>query len=290
MIIIMGASGQVGSAVAAHLVEQGQQVRGVIRNPEKAGALKQKGIEVAVADAFDEKSLKMVFEGGQAVLLLTPDMEKSDDLIADTKRILHNYRTAVLNAGIRKIVGISSMGAHLKGDVGNLKMSYLLEHTFADSDLQQIFVRPAYYYSNWLDALDPVKESGVLPTFFSPQQKIPMVSPMDIAAFLAEKLVQPIDNNPIYEAEGPEWYSSADIAKIFEQVLGRKVTAEQVPKEKWYDTMKEFGLSDDAVKNFMQMTQTIVDGKTNPEREGTIPASLPTTFKQYLEEKYKEES
>lgn len=42
-------------------------------------------------------------------------------------------------------------------------------------------------------------------------------------------------------------------------------------------------------KNFMQMTQTIVDGKTNPEREGAIPAMLPTTFKQYLEEKYKEE-
>jgi uncharacterized protein YbjT (DUF2867 family) len=282
MIIIMGASGQVGSAVATQLQSQGKPVKGVIRNPEKANALKQKGIEVAIADAFDEKALQIAFEGGEAVLLLTPDMEKSNDLIGDTKNILRNYRHAVLKAGIRKIVGISSMGAHLKGEIGNLKMSHLLEHTFADSELQQIFVRPAYYYSNWLDMIDSVKESGVLPTFFSPEQKIPMVSPMDIAALLAEKLVEPVDKNPIYEAEGPEWYSSADIAKTYGEVLGKKVTPEQIPQEKWQDTMKEFGLSDDAVKNFMQMTYTIVDGKANPEGEGTEPVILPTSFKQFL--------
>lgn len=289
MIIVMGATGQVGSEITKQLLAGGQAVKAVARNAEKAAALKKAGAEIVIADAFDDKLLKKAFEGGTVAFLLTPETGKSDDVIGDTKRLLENYKNAVQSARIQKIVGLSSMGAQLEGDTGNLKMSYMLEHAFADMDVQQIFIRPSYYYSNWLMQLSSIKESGVLPTFYPPDLKIPMSSPMDIAGFAAGKLVQDVDDSPVYEVLGPQWYSSAEIANIFGEVLGKKVKAQQVPKEEWPSTIKSFGFTDDAVKNFIKMTQTVVDGKSKPQGGDTITISVPTTFKDYLEKQMDKE-
>jgi len=50
MYAVMGLTGQVGSAVANHLLAQGKQVRGIVRSPEKAAAWSARGVELAVAD------------------------------------------------------------------------------------------------------------------------------------------------------------------------------------------------------------------------------------------------
>ena len=285
MNIVIGASGQVGSAIVDKLLELKAPVKAVIRNDRKKSELERKGIQVEVADAFDRAALEAAFKDGATVFLLTPETGKSNDVIGDTKKILDNYREAITSSSIKKLVALSSIGAHLSEDSGNLKMSFMLEHAFRDLPVQQIFIRPAYYFSNWLPYVDVAKNKGILPTFYPVDLRIPMTSPMDIAAFVADKMVSDIAGSPIYEVVGPEWYNSNDVANSLSEILKRKVEARQTPKEQWDEALHKIGFTDDAVANFTEMTEMVNSGKSTPEGLGTISERTATTLKDYLASK-----
>ncbi|WP_040213121.1 NmrA family NAD(P)-binding protein [Clostridium polynesiense] len=280
MNIILGATGQIGSMVVDNLLEKGEAVRAVVRDELKAQSLKEKGAEVAVADYFYGEELKKAFKGGSTVFLLTPENPFGEDFIGDIEKIIKNYREAVISSGIDKIVGLSSMGAQNPSGTGNLEASYLLEHGFSDIEAELIFVRSAYYFSNWLAYLEMAENQGILPTFFPPDMKLPMIAPPDTAKFLSDIIASHSPQERIYEIEGPCAYTSLDIAEIFQEVLNRKVTLNQIMAEEWEDTFMQSGFSKDGTENLMLMTKAVIDGKTHKEMDNII--QMPTDFKSYL--------
>lgn len=280
MNIVLGASGQVGSAIVDFLLKEKAPVTAVVHNKDKAERLEQKGARVAVVDLFDRESLQAAFRDGDTVFVLTPETGKSDDVIGHTKTILANYRAAVQASSITKVVGLSSIGAQYP--VGNLEMSYLLERAFIGADVQSVFVRPAYFYSNWLSFIETAKKEGTLPTFYPIDLKISMSSPLDVAEFVAGLMTQKVERSPIYELEGPAWYSSNDVAATLSKVLGRDVEAQQIPREKWDEQLHQIGFTEDAIKNFVAMTELVADGKAQPERQGTLSSKTKTTLDEYL--------
>lgn len=280
MHVILGASGQVGSAIVEALLQKGQEVRGVIRNPEKSDELKSKGADVAIADIFDVEALTEAFQGGGTAFILTPENPKSKDVLGETEVVLRNYKEAIRRAGIKKVVGLSSMGAQHRSGTGDLEMSYMLEHLFEDSSIEQVYIRPAYYYSNWMAYADTVEKEGVLPTFFPVELKIAMVAPVNVAAFVADKIADKGKHEKVYEIMGPSYYSSADIADAFGETFGRKVNAQQIPRSLWKGMLIQAGFSDNAADGLMQMTDAVINGLTGPEKEPLI--RLPMTFQEYL--------
>lgn len=280
MDIILGATGQIGSMLVDNLIKRGQSVRAVVRNGSKAEGLRSKGIEVSIADYFDVEALKKAFQGGSSAFLLTPENPESQDFIGETKTILNNYREAILASGITKIVGLSSNGAQHESGTGNLMASYMLEHAFSDLEIEQVFVRPSYYFSNWLGYLELVKEHGIMPTFFPPEMKVPMIAPSDVAEFLSEVIVCKTSEERIYEITGSHAYSSLDIAKIFGEVLNRNVILQQVLPEEWESTLIQAGFSKDGAKNLALMTKAVIEGKT--KNEISNPVYFSTDFESYL--------
>lgn len=280
MHIILGAAGQIGSMLIDDLLKKKQTVRAVVRNENKSNALREKGAEVVTADIRNADDLKKVFHGGKAVFLLTPENPECKDFIGETKTILSAYREAVLYSGIGRVIGLSSMGAQHENGTGNLSASYLLEHSFEDFDVEQVFIRPSYYFSNWLGYQDLVREYGILPTFFPPEMKLAMIAPTDVAAFLSDVMTREAIPENILEITGPLAYSSQEIAKIYGEVFHRKVSLQQVFPADWEKTLMEAGFSEDGTRNLMLMTQAVIDGKTQNET-GHV-TRFPTDFKEYL--------
>lgn len=276
--IVLGAGGQIGSSIVNELLEKGQKVRAVLRNFAKADELRRKGTEVFIADYFDKGALEEAFKGGDCVFLLTPEDFSSKDVIADAKTIVGNYRDAIFSSGINKIVGLSTNGAQCRENSGNLEMSYILEHAFTDIDVVQTFIRPAYYYSNWLAYMEVVKEYGVLPTFFPVDMKIQMIAPRDVSVFIAKVMSGEVDYRRIYELTGPA-YSSIEIAGIFSKILSREVIAQQIPQHEWEESLMKAGFSADASKNMILMTLCVIEGRTVPEYK---PVQMTTTFEEFL--------
>lgn len=283
MHVILGASGQVGSAIVNQLIEKGEQVKGVIRDEKKAGTLKKSGAAVAIADVSDLPSLVAALQDGSTLFALTPESGHERNVIGETKDILENYRKALASSPIKKVVGLSSIGAQFETGTGNLMMSYLLEHAFTGMPVKQIFIRPAYYLSNWMMYQESVIEKGVLPTFFPPDLSIPMVSPQEVAAFVANVIQKEEEDGKIFELTGTA-YSSEDVANAFSDALGKDVKAVQIPREQWESTLQEIGFTPDAIRNFIEMTDVVIAGKVKPEKNGTEQVKLKTTLKNYIQQ------
>jgi uncharacterized protein YbjT (DUF2867 family) len=282
MHIIMGATGRVGSAVVSHLLKNGQPVKGITRNKDKASDLQRKGADVAIADAKNMESLVDAFQDGDMLFIITPETGEEKNVIEEGRLLLENYRNALKKSPIRKVVAISSVGAQHEKGTGNLQISYMLEHAFRDLPVKQTFIRPAYYFSNWMPYFAAAKDSGTLPSFFPPDLLIPMVSPEDVGRLAAEILLSAPDKNSLYELEGPKAYSAADVANAFSKELGKTVRVEHIARRHWERTLKEEGMPEDGIKNFIEMTEAVIDGRATPEGEGTIPAKGTTTLQQYI--------
>ena len=283
MHVILGASGQVGSIIVNQLIEKGEQVKAVVRDEKKAGKLQKSGAAVAVADISDLPSLVAALQDGSTLFALTPESGHERNVIGETKDILENYRKALASSPIKKVVGLSSIGAQFETGTGNLVMSYLLEHAFTGMPIKQIFVRPAYYFSNWMMYLGSVMEKGILPTFFPPDLSIPMVSPQEVATYVANVIQKEEEDGKIFELTGAA-YSSNDVAKAFSDALEKDVKAVQIPREQWESTLHETGFSPDAIRNFIEMTDVVISGKVMPEKKGTVQVKLKTTLKAYIQQ------
>jgi uncharacterized protein YbjT (DUF2867 family) len=285
MNIIVGATGQVGSHLTKRLLAIGSSAIAVIRNPEK---IQNKKIEFRQADLLYQDQVVEAFKGGTTVFLLTPENPNSDDIIRDTTTIISNYKKAILENKIQRIVCLSCIGAHIDGNTGNLLMSRLLEKHFDGLNIERIIIRPSYYYSNWLGYLQTVQENGVLPTFFPEDLKVAMHSPLDLAEFIAELIAKPIGQaqTTFYELVGPSKYNSLEIAKTFSAIIDKEVITQSIPSDKWKETLLSVGFTNNTADNLCDMTQAVIDGLTQPEftdKTITLKTNFETYIKQQLE-------
>ncbi len=163
MNIIVGATGRVGSHVIQRLRQEGLATRAVIRSANK---LIDQSTEYRVADLFDAEQLIDAFQGGTTAFLMTPENPASKNVLEDTHRIVDHYKKAIQVSGIKKVVGLYCIGAHLEGDTGNILMSRILEQELEPLDVAKVFIRPSYYFSNWIGYWEMVKQQGILPSFF----------------------------------------------------------------------------------------------------------------------------
>lgn len=285
MNIIVGATGQVGSNLINEIKGKGFPVRAVVRNPDK---LTDKEIEAKTADLFNVEQLKEAFKGGTTVFVLTPENPASNDIIGDTKRTVENYKKAIQATGIKKIVGLSSVGAHIDGNTGNILMSRILEQSFGDLGVEKVFIRPSYYFSNWLGYLETIEQYGVLPTFFPEDLKIEMNSPLDVAKFIAEVMTDKSTsgNKTFFELVGQQQYSSLDVAATFSKLLNKAVTVQSIPKEQWKETLMSVAFTDNTATNLSDMTQAVIDNITVPERPNDT-IKLPTNLEKYIDDQLK---
>lgn len=276
MNIVLGAGGQVGSKVATLLESREQPVRRVFHHMPKQAEFD----EMVVADYFDIESLRKAFQGGNTVLLLTPESMTSEDMLSNAKRVFSNYKTALKDSGIKRVVALSSGGAQLTPGTGTLQLYAMLEETVLSLDIESYIVRPAYYYSNWMMYLDIAQNDGILPSFFPSDLSIPMIAPSDVAAFIADVIENGIEN-PISEITGPDAYSTADIARLMGDALGRDVMAVQIPESDRMSGLLQGGFSPSSAEFLLGMTQAVIDEKTG----FTIPPiHTATTFPEYLTE------
>jgi uncharacterized protein YbjT (DUF2867 family) len=282
MNIVIGASGQIGAAIVQELKQKQVAFRAIVRSTERS---KDNTIETALADLFNADQLVNAFEGGTTAFLLTPENPSTHDIIGDTRQIIANYKRAIELSGIKRIIGLSCVGAHIDDNTGNILQSRMLEQAFDDLPVEKLFIRPSYFYSNWLGYIETMQEASLLPTFFPAELKIEMNAPTDVACFIAEAMLHPtkVAAKQVIELTGPQQYSAADVASVFSQLLGKIVKPQPIPKEQWETTLLSAGFTANTASHLSAMTAAVVDGLATLEDEAKA-VKLPTSLYEYLSE------
>jgi uncharacterized protein YbjT (DUF2867 family) len=270
MFVVVGATGNTGSAVADTLLSRKQPVRIVVRSAEKGAAWKAKGAEIAVASLDDVSALTKAFEGAKGAYLLVPPNYGAAAWLADQRVRMDRVAEAVKKSGIGHVVFLSSVGGHIAEGTGPIGAARYGEQVLGKAVHNLTILRPCYFMDNWAPVLGAAKGQGVLPTFIAPQAMVPMISTRDIGRVGAEQLMAGGKGKQIVELAGPEEYSPDQVATALGRILGKSVTAQHAPLSAVVPTFKSFGFSDEAAKLFEEMYTAFSTGAIGYEH----PASL----------------
>jgi len=270
MFVVVGATGNTGSAVVDTLLSRKQPVRIVVRTSDKGEAWKAKGAEIAVASLDDVSALTKAFEGAKGVYLLVPPNYGAAAWLADQRARMDRAAEAVKKSGISHVVFLSSVGGHIAEGTGPIKAARYGEQILGKSVSNLTVLRPSYFMDNWAPVLDVAKGQGVLPTFIAPQAMVPMISTRDIGRVGAEQLMAGGKGKQIVELAGPEEYSPEQVATALSQILRREVSAQHAPLSAVVPTFKSFGFSDEAAKLFEEMYTSFSTGVIGYEHPASV--------------------
>ena len=242
MYAITGITGQVGSALANHLLDQGAAVRAVVRNPAKAQPWAVRGCELAVADIADSDALAKAFSDTEGVFVLIPPNFDPSPGFPDLYPVIGSLIRAIKIARPPKVVLLSTIGAQAQ-EPNLLSQLGLVEHAFRHLPVPVAFLRAAWFMENAAWDVASARDQGVLPSFLQPLDKpVPMVATQDIALVAAELLHDTWDGVRIVELEGPRRVSPNDLAQAFSSATGRDVKAAVVPRGTWEATFTTQGM------------------------------------------------
>ncbi|WP_245435117.1 NmrA family NAD(P)-binding protein [Rhizobium anhuiense] len=190
MYAITGITGKVGGALAKTLIEAGEPVRAVLRDPAKAEIWRQRGCEIAFAEMDAAAQLAAAFKGAKGVFILPPSEFDPAPGYPEAAKQNEVLTTALLAASPERVVCLSTIGADAEVD-NLLSQRTMLEEALGELDLPVTFLRPGWFMENAAWDVASARDDGVLHTFLQPADKtFAMVATQDIGRFAADLIRQ----------------------------------------------------------------------------------------------------
>lgn len=233
MYAITGISGKVGGAVADTLLQAGQPVRAVLRNPAHAAAWAARGCDIAIADMTDAAALARAFEGADGVFILPPPQFDPAPGFPEARAAIDAIASAIALGRPGKVVCLSTIGAQ-SPQQNLLTQRTLMEQALRRLPLPVTFLRPGWFMENFAWDVASARDAGVIASYLQPLDRaIPMVATADVGRVGAQLLRDTWSGLRVVELEGPQRVSPLDAGRAFAKALGQPVSVQAVPRETW---------------------------------------------------------
>ncbi|HEY7610225.1 MAG TPA: NmrA family NAD(P)-binding protein [Alphaproteobacteria bacterium] len=265
MYVVTGASGNTGAVVADTLLKAGKPVRVVVRDAAKGETWKKRGAEVALATFDDAAALTRAFARASGLYLMTPPLDRSQDMVAERAPMIAALVKAAKDAAVPHVVALSSIGAQHAAGTGPIVSLHDLETRLAGAGLRRTVLRPGSFAENWGDMIPVAQAQGVLPAMMTPERRIPTVATPDIGRAAAAALLDPPATSRIVALAGPRDVSPAEVATALATLLGRPVQVAAVPPEGREAAMREAGLPAKTAALYAEMSGAIDSGLVDYE-------------------------
>lgn len=265
MYVVLGANGRAGGETARALIASGNPVRVLLRRPEQAKKWAKLGADVAIGNIEDVPSLAAALRDASGAFLLSPP-PVSGDPYSRARQVSSALAEAVRQAGLPKVVALSSIGAQHDKGTGVIATLNSLEKHLEGAAPSTIFLRPGYFVETWGEVAPAVIADSVLPSFLEPSQKIPMVSTIDVGRTAARLLTDEFSGKRIVELRGPQDWSANDVAAAFSGVLDRSVETAFVPPEIRAAVLAQEGVPPEVATALLGMYDGIANGRVEHEQ------------------------
>ena len=237
VILVTGATGNVGSTLIPNLIAMGATVRALVRDESRAQGLRDQGVEVVIGDLDKPETLDAAFGGVDKVFLLTPP---NPNQVAQAR----NGIAAAKRAGSPHIIRLS---AHAVKDMPGALPRVSAQHGEIDTELKAsglpyTILRPHNFMQNTFMAAQTVASDGAM---YMPlkEGKFGMIDLRDIVDVAAKVLTEAGHEGKTYDLTGPAPISAHDIAAGLSKALGKEVKYVDVPLEAAREAMLGMGMS-----------------------------------------------
>ncbi|MFD9426405.1 MULTISPECIES: SDR family oxidoreductase [unclassified Streptomyces] len=229
MIVVTGATGNVGRPLTQALAEAGEQVTAVSRH----AAAVPDGVRHVAADLAELTSLTPVLDGAKALFLLL-----SGDLHAPGARPTDIIDLAAAS-GVRRIVLLSSQGVATR-PLGPTRIAMrAVEDALRESGPDWAVLRPGGFASNALAWAESIRTQGTVAAPFG-DVGVPVVDPVDIAEVAAACLLDERHTGGVFELTGPEVITPRQQAEAIAAALGSPVRFHELTREEARAAMTQF--------------------------------------------------
>ena len=284
MYVIMGATGNIGSKLANILLEKGEKIKVIGRSAERLKPFVDCGAEAAVGDVSDAGFLTNAFKGADAVFALIPPAYTATDFRGYYNEIGANLVKSIQESGVKHVLFLSSHGAHLPEKTGPVKGLYDVEQKLNKLDgVNVLHLRPTYFMENLLANIGMIKNDGINGSTIKGDLKFAMIATKDVAPVAAAHLLKrDFSGKTVHELLGERDVSMDAVTKIFGEKIGKpdlgyvQFSAEDAKKG-----MMDFGLSDDASNQMVELNQAINDGIFAVDQTRTAENTTGTSIEEF---------
>jgi uncharacterized protein YbjT (DUF2867 family) len=260
-IVLTGSLGNIGKPLTQELVEKGHQVTVISSSAERQADIEALGAKAAIGSMFDADFLSLTFKGADLVYLMETMeaagymFDKEVDFIETINKIGKSYKTAIEQSGVKKLVHLSSIGAHTNEGTGILIFHYNVENMLKQlpADVAIKFIRPVGFYINMFSFVQSIKYKGAIISNYGGDTKEPWVSPLDIANVIAEEMDKPFAGRTVRYVASDE-VSPNEIASALGEAIGKPdLQWKVIPDEQLLTNWLSIGFNEQVARGFVEM-------------------------------------
>src|SRR5580704_16361303 len=251
MILITGASGNVGKAVLREVARKEAKFRGMYRSQEEAAKVPA-GCEPVIADFSDKASLRKALDGVTTVYVVCSPIPQLVELES-------NVVDACKESGVKHVVLNSAMGA---GDYGKSFPSWhrKVEDKLKSTGMSYTILRPNGFLQNIVTYNAPsIRAQGAFYAAMG-DAKVSDLDVGDIAVVAVKALQGGAHAGKTYELNGPEAISNTELAKRISKVAGRAVNFVDIPESAQREAMLGLAMPEWQVTALIDLQQYYKQG------------------------------
>jgi uncharacterized protein YbjT (DUF2867 family) len=266
-IVVTGSLGHISKPLTQILVQKGHSVTVISSKAERQQEIEALGAKAAIGTLEDVALLTETFTGADVVYVMTPPVpffNHSFDPEAYYRKLGNNYAQAILQSGVKHVVHLSSIGAHLDQGSGFILYSaHNVEEILKSlpDDVMITFLRPVGLYYNLFAFINAIKKQGVIATNYGADDQVLLVAPIDVATVAAEEITQRFQGRKIRYIASEE-ISCNEAADILGEAIGKpglKWTI--VSNQQYQEILETFGMASHLASDMVEMNAATHTGK-----------------------------
>lgn len=286
MYVIMSATGNIGSKLATILLDKGKKVKVIGRSADRLQPFVDHGAIPAIGDVSDVEFLTNAFKAADVVFALIPPAYTANDFRGYYNEIGDNIVTSIQASGVKHVVFLSSQGAQLPEKTGPVKGLYDVEHKLNHlDDVNVLHLRPTNFMENLFANIGLIKNIGMIGGGVKGDIKISMIATKDIASVAAEHLLKrDFSGKAVHELLGERDVSMKEVTKVFGKKIGKPdLPYVQFSPEEEKKGLMDFGLSDDASDQLVELSQAMNDGLIAVNSPRTAKNTTNTSIEEFAD-------
>lgn len=284
MLVITGATGNIGSKITMNLLKQGRKVRVIGRDATRLQPFVDEGAEAAVGDLTDIDFLTEAFKGATAVYAMIPPNMTATNVREYQNKIGECITTAVNRAGVTHVVNLSSLGAHLTERAGIVQGLHDQEERLNKiANLNVIHLRPALFMENLLTSIDTIKTQNMVGSPLDGAMRFPTIATQDVADIATRYLVnRDFGGHTVRNLLGQRDVNYNEIVRVLGDAIGnRDLKYVRFPYDQARGALVNVGASNSVANALVEMMETMNEGPFFSEAHRTPETSTPTSIEEF---------
>ncbi len=255
MVVVIGATGRMGSEVVKALIAKGEKVRALVRDPQRAGAIQVPGVELVVGDVEKPDTWDAALQDVDKVFLLSPEGPQMAELHG-------KFADAAKRAGVRHLVRMSILVSNPDSPLVIGKWHGEADQNVANSGIPYTIIRPTYLMQNLIGSARMIASDGAFSGAMG-NGKVGVIDTRDVGNVAATVLTSDDHEGKTYPLTGPEALSMGELAGKLSAVLGKEVKYVNVSQEDAKADMMAMGMPDWMADGWVAIAMMISTGAAN---------------------------